>query len=156
MWFQFYPFLVFIHILSCIVWLGFLPVEIYLIRSIKKEINQENKKLLIYKLLSLTNLTGMIGAVGILLTGILMVIILPHYNFFEFKANHWLTTKQFIVLFIMIIIFTLIIPISKKIKISLKDNVIDSKFNSFIRWNYVEKLMVFISFSLGFFHRFYF
>lgn len=155
MWlYQIYPLIILIHLLSAVIWLGFLPVEIFLIHSIKKEKNKEIKKTLLHKLLSLTNLTGMIGSIGIILTGILLVIISPIYNFFEFKANHWLTTKQIIILIILFITFVLIIPLSKKIKASAE---IDSKdFKNFVKWTYAEKFLVMFNFLLGFLHQYYF
>lgn len=155
MWiYQIYPLILLIHLLSAVVWLGFFPVEIYLIQSIKKEQNIEVKKELIHKLFSLTNLTGMIGSIGIILTGILLVIISPIYNFFEFKANHWLTTKQFIILIILLITFVWIIPLSKKIK-KLQE-VDSSQFKKFAKWAYTEKILVLINFLMAFLHRYYF
>lgn len=152
--FQVYPIILLIHLLSAVIWLGFFPVEIYLIRSVKKEINVEIKKSLIQKLLFLTNLTGMVGSLGIILTGILLVITSPIYNFFEFKANHWLTTKQFIILIILMITFIVIIPLSKKIK-NFSDTD-SSNFKKFVKWTYIEKVLVLINFLLGFIHRYYF
>ncbi|MCX8056762.1 MAG: hypothetical protein N3F03_04015 [Ignavibacteria bacterium] len=152
--YQIYPIILLIHILSAIIWLGFFPVEISLIKSIKKETNEDFKKLLVQKLLNLTNLTGMIGSIGIILTGILLVVISPVYNFFEVKANHWLTTKQFIILIILLITFLFIIPVSKKIKNSSADNSLN--FQKFVRWAYTEKILVLINFLLAFLHRFYF
>lgn len=154
--YQLYPLILLIHILSSIIWLGFFPVEISLINSIKRESNKEKKNLLITKLLSLTNLTGMIGSIGILLTGISLVLISPIYNFFEIKANHWLTTKQFIIIIIFLIIFLFIVPISKKIRNSTNENFDESYFRKFERWAYTEKILVLINFLLGFLHRFYF
>lgn len=152
--YQIYPVIILLHILSAVIWLGFFPVEIYLINSIKKESNTDFKKNQIQKLLTLTNLTGMIGAIGIIITGILLVLISPLYNFFEFKANHWLTTKQFIILIILLIIFAVIIPLSKKIKNFSDTN--SNEFKRFVRWAYIEKALVLINFLLAFFHRYFF
>lgn len=151
---QIYPFLILIHLLSAVIWLGFFPVEIYLIKSIRKEINKEVKKSLFQKLLALTNITGIIGSSGIILTGILLVQISSTYNFFEFKANHWLTTKQFIILIILLIIFVKIIPLSKKIKNSFNSD--SDEFKRFIKWAYTEKILVLINFLLAFLHKYYF
>lgn len=152
--YQFYPLLVLIHLLCAVIWLGFFPVEIYLIKSIKKESNSDIKNNLVQKLLALTNLTGMIGSIGIILTGIFLVLISPLYNFFEMKANHWLTTKQFVILIILVITFALIIPTSKKIKNYSDTNSKD--FKKFVRWAYTEKILVLINFLLGFLHKYYF
>lgn len=152
--YQFYPLLILIHLLCAVIWLGFFPVEIYLIKSIKKESNSDIKNNLVQKLLALTNLTGMIGSIGIILTGIFLVLISPFYNFFEMKANHWLTTKQFVILIILVITFALIIPTSKKIKNYSDANSKD--FKKFVRWAYTEKILVLINFLLGFLHKYYF
>lgn len=154
--YQLYPIILLFHILSAIIWLGFFPVEISLFRSIKKEHDLMNKNLLLTKLLSLTNLTGMIGSIGILFTGIILVLISPFYHFFEIKANHWLTTKQVIILIILIITFTAIIPISRKIKDSVDKAFDEKSFRKFVRWAYTEKILVLINFLLAFFHRYYF
>lgn len=154
--YQLYPLILLLHILSATIWLGFFPVELSLIKSIKNETNKSNKDLLVTKLLSLTNLTGMIGSIGILLTGIILVLISPVYHFFEMKANHWLTTKQFIILFILLITFAFIIPGSKKIKSSMKENFDEIAFKKFLRWSYTEKVLVLINFLLAYLHRFYF
>jgi hypothetical protein len=154
--YQFYPLILLIHILSSIVWIGFFPVEVSLIKSIRKENNNENRKLLLTKLLQLTNLTGMIGSIGILLTGIALVLILPYYHFFEIKANHWLTTKQFNLIIILLITFLFIIPISKKIRSTLNENFDEHSFGKFVKWSYTEKFLVLINFLLAFLHRFYF
>jgi len=154
--YQFYPLILLIHILSSIVWIGFFPVEVSLIKSIRKENNNENRKLLLTKLLQLTNLTGMIGSIGILLTGIALVLISPFYHFFEIKANHWLTTKQFNLIIILLITFLFIIPISKKIRSTLNQNFDERSFGKFVKWSYTEKFLVLINFLLAFLHRFYF
>ncbi|MGB9665477.1 MAG: hypothetical protein ACPL25_11260 [Ignavibacteria bacterium] len=154
--YQMYPIILLLHILSAVIWLGFFPVEISLIKSIKKENSKDIKNSLMTKLLSLTNLTGMIGSIGILFTGIILVLISPLFHFFEMKANHWLTTKQFIILIILLITFVFIIPISKKIKSSMNENYVESSFKKFVRWSYTEKILVLINFLLAFLHRFYF
>lgn len=154
--YQLYPLILLFHILSAIIWLGFLPVEFSLIKSIKNENNSQNRNLLITKLFSLTNLTGMIGSIGILLTGISLVLISPFYQFFEIKANHWLTTKQFIFIIILLITFIYLIPFSKRIKNSVNDNFDENTFKKFVSWSYIEKILVSINFLLAFLHRFYF
>lgn len=151
-----YPLIVVLHILSAVVWLGFFPVEINLIKTIK---NTEDKILMnfvLQKLLSLTNLTGIIGLSSIVFTGILLVIISPIFNFFEIKSNHWLTTKQIIILILMILIFAFLIPVSKKLKNSKDENSFNKHLKGFIKLSYVEKILVLINFLLAVFHRYYF
>lgn len=154
--YQIYPLIVVLHILSAVIWLGFFPVEINFIKTIQNTVDMSLRKFILQKLLSLTNLTGIIGLTGIVLTGILMVIISPIYNFFEFKANHWLTTKQVIILIIMILIFALLIPISKKLKNASKAEEFRIYFKRFIKLSYIEKILVLINFLLAALHRYYF
>ncbi len=153
--YQIYPLILLIHSLSAVIWLGFFPVEISLIKTIKKETDAIIRTTLIQKLFSLKNMTGMIGATGIILTGILLVIISPVYNFFEMKSNHWLTTKQFIILIILAITFLIIIPISKKIKNLSSETDFENNFRKFVFWSYTEKFLVLINFLLAFLHKYY-
>lgn len=154
--YQTYPLILLIHSLSAVIWIGFFPVEISVIKTIKKETNEIVRKTLIQKLFSLKNMTGMIGAIGIILTGILLVIISPVYNFFEMKSNHWLTTKQFIILIILAITFLIIIPVSKKIKKLSSEIDSHNHFRKFVIWSYTEKFLVLINFLMAFLHKYYF
>lgn len=154
--YQIYPLIVVLHILSAVIWLGFFPVELNLIKTIQNTEDMSLRTFILQKLLSLTNLTGIIGLTGIVLSGILMVIISPIYNFFEVKSNHWLTTKQVIILIIMILIFAFLIPVSKKLKNSDNEVTFSKHLKSFIRIAYAEKILVLINFLLAAFHRYYF
>lgn len=156
-----YPIVLLIHILSVIVWLGFFPVQISMIKTIRSETEWSVKNSLVLNFLKVTNLVGMIGATGIVITGIILVLINPAYNFFEFKSNHWLTTKQFIILVILLIIFAFVIPTSKKLKnLMLAPNqnfeLFNKNFGKLNRLINIEKILVLINFMLAFFHRFYF
>ena len=159
--YKLYPLILLIHVLSAIIWLGFFPVQISYIKSITSEFDWDVKQALLKNFLKVTNTLGMIGATGIVLTGIILVLLNPVYNFFEFKANHWLTTKQFVILIILFIIITRIIPLSKNLKINMMDSQKDNKiftrnFNKLIRLLSIEKVLVFINFLLAYLHRFYF
>jgi hypothetical protein len=76
-------------------------------------------KNLISFLLKYTNIAGMIGAMGLLITGVVMVLMNPAYGFFVFSANHWLVTKQIIMLVILGMVFARIIPTAKNIRLAL-------------------------------------
>ncbi len=154
--YQIYPVFFILHILSAVIWLGFFPVEINLIKSVKNCNEKTLRDFVLDKLLSLTNLTGIIGSTGIILTGILLVIISPIYHFFEFKANHWLTTKQVIILIIMFLIFALLIPVSKKLKNASNEEEFRTYFHKFIKLSYIEKTLVLINFLIAALHRYYF
>ena len=65
------------------------------------------------------NLFGMIGAIGILITGITMVVQNPAYGFFSMSSNHWLATKQILMVVLLIILGGFIIPTAKKLELPL-------------------------------------
>lgn len=118
-----------IHILSAVIWLGFFPIEIIMRRKIIKlsmrtDTQSETGFLrsLISDYLQLNSLTGKIGLIGILLTGILLTSFLPYYSFFNFTANHWLATKQIIMIIILIFVGTIYMSRAKKLRLSLSMN----------------------------------
>ncbi|MBK7867800.1 MAG: hypothetical protein IPJ75_12965 [Ignavibacteriales bacterium] len=70
--------------------------------------------------ISSLNLIGIIGSLGVLLTGLYLTIVMD-YGFFKFASggNHWLYTKQFIMVIILILVGAVMIPTAKKIKSEL-------------------------------------
>ncbi len=94
-----YPTLVTFHIIISGIWLGFLIIELALRKQIEK--NFETDKVSNYLMFS--NTFGIIGSLGILATGILLVTMNSQYGFFDMTSNHWLATKQIILLVILII-----------------------------------------------------
>ena len=119
----FHAILLVIHILSAVLWLSILPASLLFNNFMKKYKGKpEGKKLMLF-FIKLTSTFGMYGMSGILLTGIIMVSILPYYSFFDFSANHWLAAKQVIMVIIMLLVFIVLIPRSKKISMEITTNL---------------------------------
>lgn len=117
----FYNTLVTIHVLCVGVWItnGIVgPIA----KKLLKSGNNSNRNLIGF-LLKYSNIAGMIGSMGLLLTGVLMVLLSPSYGFFEFSSNHWLVTKQLIMIVILWMVFTQIIPTAKSIRVALDSDL---------------------------------
>lgn len=159
-----YPTLITFHIIFAGIWLtGFLS-EIIFKRQIinNRGKSGENKFILIY--MKYINLSGMIGSMGILLTGILLVVMNPGYGFFQMSANHWLATKQIVMVIILAVIFANIIPASKRIRTEIGSDLENSAQLSSEGYNTLSKLfkmtmlinvLVLINFLLAITHRFF-
>lgn len=119
-----YVFLRAIHIISVIVWLGVIPADFLLRKIIRDKKGTESEKTLLSFWLKLTNLGGIVGLTGILVTGIFMSITL-NYGFFQFAsgANHWLYTKQFVTVIVIILTAAFIIPSGKKVRLEIEKSV---------------------------------
>lgn len=117
---QFYPFIFVLHVLFAVIWLADIPANFFLTAFIERNKNKAGYRKLIYSWLKLINFSGIIGMGGVLVTGIILTIILPYYEFFQFTANHWLTTKQFIAIIIILIVAFNIIPIGRKIRLGIE------------------------------------
>jgi len=122
-----YIFLRAIHIISVIVWLGVIPTDLLLRKIIRDKKGTESEKTLLSFWLKLTNLGGMVGLTGILITGITLSITVG-YGFFQFAsgANHWLYTKQFIIVIVMILIGVFVIPTAKKIRLEIEKSIAEN------------------------------
>lgn len=119
-----YAILLVIHIICAVVWLGIFPADLLLRKSIRENKQKSDVNVLISIWLKLINLGGMIGLTGLLITGIILSIILG-YGFFQFAsgANHWLYTKQVIMILLLLITFVFIIPTAKKVRVKLNDDL---------------------------------
>jgi hypothetical protein len=113
-----------VHLLSSVIWLGFLPTEFLLRQAIKNNKGKIGEKKLMSFWLKQINISGMIGSIGILISGILLSIYLG-YGFFKFASgtNHWLYTKQFIMILILIIIGTYVIPNAAKLRRAIGEDL---------------------------------
>lgn len=108
-----------IHILSAVVWLGLVPADLVLRKNIRRSRGKSSEKKLISVYLHLVNITGMIGMTGIVITGVILTSILPYYQFFNFTVNHWLVTKQVIMVVLILLVFILLIPGARKVRLAL-------------------------------------
>ncbi len=159
-----YAILLVIHIICAVVWLGIFPADLLLRKSIRANKQKSEEKVLISIWLKLINLGGMIGLTGLLITGIILSIILG-YGFFQFAsgANHWLYTKQIIMIILMILTFAFIIPTAKKVRVKLNDNLKDSSsfndeayqnLNKLFNLSTLVNIFVLINFLLAIIKRF--
>ena len=153
-----------IHILSAVIWLGFLPADMVLRGFIRKNRGKSGERRLISSYMVLTNLSGIIGMSGLLVTGILLVSTVPYYSFFDFASNHWLATKQVIMVILMVLVFALLIPKAKKVRLALSTNLDDpsplgelayGNLFSLERTITVISVLVLINFLLAVTHRFF-
>lgn len=110
-----------IHILSAVVWLGYVPSDIVLRRQINNSRGTSGEKNLISSYLILTNIAGIIGMSGLLFTGIILVSVIPYYFFFNFASNHWLAAKQVIMVVLIILVFAFLIPKAKELRTTLNN-----------------------------------
>jgi len=160
---EYYPTLVTIHIIFAGGWLISFITDSILKKSISNKKNIFESKMVIILYLKVTNQLGMIGASGILFTGILMVILNPGYGFFSMSANHWLATKQILMVVLLLIIFVFIIPTARKIRNELQNNL-ETNQNSFedinkyltklYKLNKIVNFIVLLNFLFAITHRF--
>ncbi|MBN8544900.1 MAG: hypothetical protein J0L60_02105 [Ignavibacteria bacterium] len=112
------PILKIVHIVSAGLWLSLLIYGIILRSRINNAKGMPEEKGLILTWISSLNLIGIVGSMGVLLTGLYLSLAIESYGFFKFAsgANHWLYTKQFVMVIILILIGAVMIPSAKKIK----------------------------------------
>ncbi len=149
-----YPTYVTLHILFAGIWLSFFFIEIILKGRINKEVSV-NENLSNYLLF--TNLFGITGAIGILLTGILLVLN-SGYGFFDMTNNHWLAAKQIILVIILIITFAVVIPTAKEIREKLNDaeaTALKANYKKLFKANLIINSLVLINFLFAITNRFY-
>lgn len=149
-----YPAFVTFHIIFAGIWLAFFIVELTLRKQIIKEKTKD--KMSIY--LNYSNTFGIIGSVGILITGIAIVLMNGHYGFFDMSANHWLATKQIILVIILILTGVMVIPNAKKVRMKLEDNQLDesiAELNKVFLSNQIINYLVLINLIFAVTHRLY-
>jgi uncharacterized membrane protein len=152
------------HIVFAGMWLINLAVYPVLRKSVLQNKNKSGEKKLIHLYLTFGNLFGMIGGLGIILTGIFMVTDNPLYGFFQFTTNHWLASKQVLMVLLLIILGSIIIPTSKKIRAAIgtdfekNEQLSEDLYNNLyklFKWNIVINLIVLINFLLAITHNFF-
>jgi uncharacterized membrane protein len=153
---KYYPTMVTLHIIFAGIWLIFFAAEIILKRRINSASDGKIKNELISLYLVFTNLFGILGSVGIAITGILLVIMNPGYGFFDMSHAHWLATKQILFVIILLNTFLRIIPAAKKVRLAiLNDEKTDSPFSSVVRINLLINILIILNFIFAITHRFY-
>lgn len=154
-----------LHIVSAGIWLVNLFSDPILRGFIIKNRNKIGEKKFIHMYLTIANFLGMIGSIGILITGITMVTLNPVYTFFQMNGNHWLTAKQILMVVILILIGAFLIPTAKKIRIALGEDLESSSPISEEGYKNLDKLfkintainaIVVINFLFAVTHRYFF
>ena len=154
-----------LHIVFAGIWLVNFFSDPILKGFIVKNKNKNGEKKFIHLYLTMGNFFGMIGSTGILITGITMVSLNPNYGFFQMSGNHWLTSKQIIMVVILIVIGALLIPTAKKIRTALGDDlesnspISDDGYNNLsklFKINTVINILVIINFLFAITHRYFF
>jgi uncharacterized membrane protein len=137
---EYYPTLITLHIIFAGGWLISLITDIILKRFITRSKGTNSEKVLIDLYLTATNLPGIISSSGILLTGILMILLNPGYGFFDMSANHWLATKQILMVVLLLIIFVFVIPAAKKIRNEINAEMESTSKISDDTYKYLSKI----------------
>ncbi|MCX7798140.1 MAG: hypothetical protein N2249_05925 [Melioribacter sp.] len=159
-----YPTILTLHIIFAGGWIINFFTDIHIKSSINKNKDKIGERKLISLYLSLSNLTGIICSTGILITGIVLVLINPVYTFFQMTANHWLTSKQILMLVLLLIIFFYVIPTAKKVRSALGENFessnmvseeVHSNVKKVFKLNMIINLIVIINFLFAITHRFF-
>lgn len=155
---KFYSTYVTLHIVFAGMWLIFFAADIILKRQIDNASQFDLKKKLISLYLQFTNLFGIVGSVGIALTGIIIVILNPGWGFFDMTHAHWLATKQILFVIILLNTFLRIIPAAKKLRILMEQNdneAIVNQFRGVAKINLLITVLVILNFVFAITHRFY-
>jgi hypothetical protein len=155
---KYYSTYVTLHIIFAGMWLIFFAAEIILKNQIENatKVDIKNKLMSIY--LQFTNLFGIVGSVGIAVTGIIMVLLNPSWGFFDMSHAHWLATKQILFVIILLNTFLRIIPASKKLRTLMSQDDNDAtyvQYRSVVKLNLIINVLVILNFVFAITHRFY-
>lgn len=160
---MYYLTIVTLHILFASIWLSNFLAEPVLRKQIRINKNKSGERKFISLYLTLVNLLGMIGAMGILLTGILLVQTSGFWGFFQFTANHWLTTKQVLMVILLIIIGAFIIPAAKQVRKEISSDlencspISDNGYKALgkvFNFTFTVNIIVLVNFLLAITHRY--
>ena len=161
---EFYPTIKTLHIIFAGIWLVNLISAPILKSFILKNKQKAGERKFIILYLTLANLYGMIGSIGILITGITITALNPGYGFFQMTANHWLTAKQIIMVILLLIIFIYVIPEAKKIRAALGSDLENSSpiseegykhLGKMYRLDTIINTLVLVNFLFAITHRFF-
>ncbi len=149
-----------LHVISAALWLSILPAQMVLGKSIAKAGKSGSTKDLASSLVSFIGFAGNVGGNGVLITGIAMVLHTSYYGFFDFSGNHWLASKQILMVFLLGIVAFVVIPVSKKIRakisasvhVSLEDDTI-VLLSKLMTWTKISAVLVILNFLFAFSRR---
>jgi len=149
-----YPTYITLHIIFAGIWLSFFITEFVLRGRINKEVSVKEN---VSSYLMFTNIFGISGAIGILLTGILLVLN-SGYGFFDMSSNHWLAAKQIILVVILLITFSMVIPTAGEIRRELgkdDESMPMKNIKKLFKANTIINVLVIINFLFAITYRFY-
>jgi len=148
-----YPTYITLHIIFSGIWLAFFAVELILRGKINKGISVNEN---ISNYLMFTNVFGISGSIGILITGILLVLN-SGYGFFDMSNNHWLATKQIILVIILVLTAVMVIPTAKKIRTELASTkeISNNNIRKIFKANLIINVLVILNLLFAITHRFY-
>ena len=154
-----------LHIVFAGIWLVGLFSDPILRGFIVKNRNRIGEKKFIHLYLTLVNFFGMVGSIGILITGITMVSLSSDYGFFQMNGNHWLTAKQILMVAILVLIGAFLIPTAKKIRAAMGEDLESNSpisdegytnLNKLFKITTAINVMVAINFLFAITHRYFF
>ncbi len=149
-----YPTYITLHILFAGIWLSFFITELILRGRINKEVSVKENVL---SYLMFTNIFGISGSIGILLTGI-MLVLNSGFGFFDMSSNHWLAAKQIILVVILLITFSMVIPTAGEIRRELEkdsDKMPMGNIKKLFKANIIINFLVLLNFLFAITYRFY-
>ena len=109
-----YPFLRVLHIFCASMTLALLPLSWWFLSYRAKVKNTPNELTVIQMEFGIGRFMGMIGGIGLLLTGGALTG-MAHYPWFDFVGFPWLAYKQMFYIIILIVNFAFMVPVAKKI-----------------------------------------
>lgn len=152
-----------IHIVFASIWLINFVTEPVLRKQIVNNKNKSGERKFIILYLMIANLLGMIGALGILITGISLVLTSGFWGFFQFSANHWLAAKQVLMVVLLVVIGAFVIPTAKNIRREIGTELENSSpipdagykaINKMFALNMIINIIVLINFLFAITHRY--
>ncbi|MCF8262411.1 MAG: hypothetical protein K9J12_16670 [Melioribacteraceae bacterium] len=152
---QYYPTIVTLHILFAGMWLILLPIGMISKKALGTTDSAE-RIILIKNYLKLGSVISHIGVGGIILTGVALVLMNSGYQFFQFSANHWLVSKQIIILAILALLVSSLIPAAKAIKSKIgSGEKFDSQLKKYFKIETTINVLVILNFLFAVTHRYF-
>ncbi len=149
-----YPIYITLHIIFAGIWLSFFIIEIILRGKINKGISVNEN---VSNYVTFANVFGSIGAIGILLTGI-MLVVNSGYGFFDMASNHWLASKQIILAIILLVSFAMVIPSMGNVREDLNNSsktLPNSNLKKLFKANLIINILVLLNFLFAITRHFY-
>lgn len=104
---------VILHVICAGIWISLMPLSMSLGKLIKRSAGTLGELYLMRAMLGAGRFLGNIGGIGILITGGAITSI-GKYGWFPFNTFPWLAYKQTIFFLILIMLFSMFVPASKR------------------------------------------